>query len=155
MANLYNHILTVEDAKRYLRLEPDFTDDDEDIENMIASAFGYLEKATNYIFRPQDKTYYKGYLEHLDVFDWPINTSDYPDGVFPLYYSSFTRFCELDQINLNVGFTSKDSVPYELIDCAKQIIKVFYYEAEKNENTTLLPMSVNQIINSNKRFIAV
>ncbi|MHA7823687.1 head-tail connector protein [Chryseobacterium arthrosphaerae] len=151
---MYDHILSVIDTKRYLRIEPDFTDDDQDLERMIASAFGYIEKQTNHIFRPQDKTYYKSYSNHINVYDHPVNTTTYPDNALPHLYPGFIRFCSRDSITLNVGYTSKDNAPSELIDCALQMIKVWYYEAEKNVNTTLLPENVKQIIDTNRRFIA-
>ncbi len=131
MANSYNHILSVDDVKRYLRIEPDFIDDDQDLERMIASAFGYIEKQTNHIFRPQDKTYHKSYYDHINVYDHPVNTTTYPDNALPHLYPCFIRFCSRDSITLNVGYTSKDNAPSELIDCALQMIKVWYYEAEK------------------------
>jgi viroplasmin and RNaseH domain-containing protein len=153
MANNYNHILTLEAAKRYLRLEPDFTEDDPDVERMINSAFGYIEKQTNHIFKTQDKTYHKDYSGNIIIYDYPINTSTFPEEIFPLYYSGFVKICGLDSIELNVGYTSVEEAPSELIECALQIIKVWYYEAEKNINTTLLPENVKQIIDTNRRFI--
>lgn len=158
MANSYDHILSLDDVKRYLRLEPEFTDDDSDLERMIASAFGYIEKQTNHIFKPQDKTYYPfeiGLLcsKSISVYDYPINTTTYPDNVSTYNYPGFVRFYGVDSITLNVGYVSKDNAPLELIECALQMIKVWYYEAEKNSNTTLLPENVKQIIDSNRRFL--
>lgn len=154
MANSYNHILSIDDVKRYLRLEPEFIDDDPDLERMIASAFGYIEKQTNHIFKPQDRTYRKTHSNHINVYDHPVNTTVYPDNISPSYYPGFIRFCNKDSITLNVGYVSKDNAPAELIECALQMIKVWYYEAEKNSNTTLLPENVKQIIDTNRRFIA-
>ena len=154
MANEYNHILTLEEAKRYLRVDSDFTDDDPDIERMINSAFSYIEKQTNHICKEQDKTYHKDYTGYINVYDHPINTTTFPDGIFPLYYPGFVRFCNVDSIELNIGYVNKINMPSELIECALQIIKVWYYEAEKNINTTLLPENVKQIIDTNRRFIA-
>lgn len=153
MANTYNHILSIDDVKRYLRLEPEFNDDNPDLERMIASAFGYIEKQTNHIFKPQDRTYRKTYSDHINVYDHPVNTTVFPDNISPSYYPGFIRFCNQDSITLNVGYVSKDNAPAELVECALQMIKVWYYEAEKNSNTTLLPENVKQIIDSNRRFL--
>lgn len=155
MANKYNNILSLEETKRYLRLEEDFIDDDSDIERMIESSLDYISKQTQFIFSPRDKTYYRGNLCYISVFDYPINTNDFGEK-HPLYYSGFVKFLT-DEVTLNVGFTSKndDEFPTGLIDCALQMIKCFYYEAEKNINTTLLPMSVNELITTYRRFIAV
>lgn len=154
MANLYDHILSINDAKRYLRLDSDFIEDDYDIERMIASAFGYIEKQTQHIFKPQDKTYHKDYSNYVNIYDHPLNTTTFPDNEVPLYYPGFVRFCGINSITVNVGYALKENAPSELIDCALQIIKVWYYEAEKNVNTTLLPENVKQIIDTNRRFIA-
>lgn len=155
MANKYNNILSLEETKRYLRLEEDFIDDDADIERMIESSFDYISKQTQFIFSPRDKTYYSGNLCSISVFDFPINTTDFGDN-HPCYYSGFIKFVA-DKITLNVGFATKndEDFPTDLIDCALQMIKVFYYEAEKNINTTLLPMAVNEIITTNRRFMAI
>ena len=44
MANLYENIISVAEAKKYLRLDEDFNEDDSDIERMIASALEYITK---------------------------------------------------------------------------------------------------------------
>ena len=157
--NNYENILPLAEVKRYLRLDDDYDDEDDDIGRMINSAFGYIEKQTNHIFRVQDKTYNSLYVDgcynDINVFDYPINTTMFPEDVHPLYYSGFIKFVGNASVTLNVGYASREHAPSELIDCALQMIKVWYYEAEKNENTTLLPQSVKQIIDTNRRFIAV
>lgn len=157
--NNYENILPLADVKRYLRLDADYDDENDDIGRMINSAFGYIEKQTNHIFRVQDKTYNSLYVDgcynDINVFDYPVNTTTFPEDVHPLYYSGFIKFVGNASVTLNVGYSSHENAPSELIDCALQMIKVWYYESEKNENTTLLPQSVKQIIDTNRRFIAV
>lgn len=157
--NNYENILPLAEVKRYLRLDDDFNDDDSDIERMINSAFGYIEKQTNHIFRTQDKTYNSLYVDgcynDINVFDYPVNTTTFPEDVHPLYYSGYVKFVGNASVSLNVGYSSRENAPSDLIDCALQMIKTFYYESEKNENTTLLPQSVKEIIDTNRRFIAV
>lgn len=156
MANLYENIISVAEAKRYLRLENDFTEDDPDIERMIASALEYITKQTSYVFRVQDKTYRQDYDCNTFIYDYPINTTDFSPNI-PLYYSGYVKFVNADSVTASVGFTSKTDAgfPNALIDCALQIVKVFYYGAEKNENTTLLPENVKQTIDTYRRFIIV
>lgn len=161
MANKYENILSLEDAKRYLRLDSDFTADDCDIEMMIESAFDFISKHTNYIFSPHDKTYngVKGWYdgcEPLVIFDYPINTTEFGDKV-PLYYSGFVKFLNTESITLNVGFASNsdDNFPTPLLMCAKQMISVYYYQAEKNVDNTLMPPNVMETIDTYRRFIAV
>ncbi len=157
--NNYENILPLAEVKRYLRLDADYDDEDDDIGRMVNSAFGYIEKQTNHIFRAQDKTYnalnIDGCYNDINVFDYPVNTTEFPEDVHPLYYSGFIKFVGNASVTLNVGYASRSEAPEDLIQCALQMIEVFYYGAEKNENTTLLPQSVKQIIDTNRRFIAV
>lgn len=156
MANRYENILSLEDAKRYLRLDSDFIDDDSDIELMIESAFDFISKHTNYIFSARDKTYNQVDCDVLYVWDYPINTTEFGDNI-PLYYSGFVKFLNTESITLNVGFSSKsdDNFPTPLIMCAKQMISVYYYQAEKNVDNTLMPPNVMETIDTYRRFIAV
>lgn len=164
MANKYENILSLEDAKRYLRLDDDFTDDDSDIDLMIESAFDFISKHTNYIFSPRDKTYQAPYYDFyggcngdaIYVFDYPINTTEFGDKI-PLYYSGFVKFLNTESITLNVGFLDKtyDNFPTPLIMCAKQMISIYYYQAEKNIDNTLMPPNVMETIDTYRRFIAV
>ena len=43
----YNEILPLATVKNYLRLDSSFTADDQDIERMVRSAFGIIEKQTD------------------------------------------------------------------------------------------------------------
>lgn len=150
---MYEHILPLAEAKNYLRVDDDYSEDDYAIERMISSAFGYIEKQTNHVFRPQDRAYRK--LEHssrITIYDYPINTTTFPDPLVPIWGSGWLAFCT-DSVTVNVGYASRDQVPTELIDCALQMIKVWYFESEKQENTTLVPENVKQIIDSHRRFI--
>jgi len=153
MTNTYEDVLPLDEVKNYLRVDNCFDEDDDAIKRMIASAFGFIEKQTNHIFKPQEKTYYKDYSGVINVYDFPINTTELPENVFPLNFSGFTRFCGIESVMLNVGYVDRDKVPSELIEAALQMIKVWYFEAEKKSNTTLIPENVKEILISHKRFI--
>ena len=156
MANLYENIISVAEAKHYLRLDSDFKEDDSDIERMIASALEYITKNTNYVFRVQNKTYWGHCFEDLYIYDYPVNTTDFSPNI-PLYYSGYIKFKNVENITASIGFTSKadDGFPSALIDCALQIIKYYYYGSETNENSTLMPQSVEEIIRTYRRCIIV
>lgn len=147
----YNTILPLAEVKNYLRLDTAFTEDDSAIERMVRSALGFLEKRTNHYFYPRSKTYYRGELEYIDIFDYPIS---YSGELTKLDYKDKVRF-DADEVTVTVGYATKSDVPSEFIDAALQMIKVFYFEAEKQENTTLLPESVEEIIRTNRRFTVV
>jgi hypothetical protein len=57
-----------------------------------------------------------------------------------------------ESITIEVGYEDEDDIPADIVQCLLQIIKVWYYESEKEENSTLLPVSVRQVIQKNKRF---
>ena len=156
MANLYENIISVAEAKKYLRLDEDFNEDDSDIERMIASALEYITKNTNYVFRVQNKTYRQDSDCNVIIYDYPVNTTDFSPNI-PLYYSGYIKFKNTDVVTASIGFTSKsdEGFPSALIDCALQIIKVWYYSSETNENTTLLPQSVHEVIRTYRRCIIV
>lgn len=157
--NNYENILPLAEVKRYLRLEPDYNDENDDIGRMINSAFGYIEKQTNHIFRVQDKTYNSSYVDgcynDINVFDYPVNTTTFPEDVHPLYYSGFIKFVGNASVTLNVGYTNPAHAPSELLDCALMIIERLYYGAEKSIDEKTLPFICKQIIDTNRRFIAV
>lgn len=144
----YNEILPLTEVKNYLRLEDDFTEDDTAIERMVRSALQFIEKRTNHIFQLRTDVNYTSNGNCITVFDYPIRYSG--DDVV-LYYSDKVVF-HSKSIIADVGYLSIDDVPSALIDAALQMIKLFYFESEKQIDTTLLPQSVMQIINSYRRF---
>lgn len=156
MANLYENIISVAEAKHYLRLDSDFNEDDSDIERMIASALEYITKNTNYVFRVQNKTYRQDYDCNTFIYDYPVNTTDFSPNI-PLYYSGYIKFKNTDVVTASIGFTSKadDGFPSALIDCALQMIEVWYNGSEKTDNSTLMPPSVEEIIRTYRRCIIV
>lgn len=146
----YNEILPLIEVKNYLRLDDDFTEDDEAIERMVRSALGFIEKRTNHIFEQKmGVEYFRGGSRYLDIYDHPLT---YAGDLTKLSYANKVRF-DADSVTIGtVGYASREDVPDALIDAALQIIKCFYFEAEKQVNTTLIPDAVNQILSQYRRF---
>lgn len=146
----YNEILPLEEVKNYLRLDEDFTEDDLAIERMVRSALGFIEMRTNHIFQSKsDVDYHRSNQLYLDIYDYPLT---YTGDHTALTYSNKVRF-DADSVTIDsVGYASRADVPDALIDAALQIIKVFYYEQEKQVNTTLVPDNVHQILAAYRRF---
>jgi len=65
----------------------------------------------------------------------------------------FDLFPDTKTVDLNVGYETPDLVPDELIQAALQMIKVWYFESEKQVNSTLIPESVKEAIDVYRRFI--
>lgn len=146
----YNEILPLEEVKNYLRLDDCFTEDDLAIERMVRSALGFIEQRTNHIFQIRENVeYFRNNKQYLDIYDYPLT---YTGTETKLSYSNKVRF-DADSVTIDsVGYSSRESVPDALIDAALQMIKVFYYEQEKQVNTTLVPDNVHQILAAYRRF---
>ena len=148
----YNEILPLATVKNYLRLDSSFTADDQDIERMVRSAFGIIEKQTGYVLQLRENVKYKrAYCGFIDIYDYPVI---YNGNLTRLDYAGKVRF-DADEVTVNLGYENVEDIPIALLDCALQMIKVWYFEAEKQENTTLIPENVKEILMTYKRAIVV
>jgi len=146
----YIDVITLDRAKNYLKVDEDLTDDDALITSMINGALRFIEKRTNHIMFAQDKIY-NGSCQ-VKVYDYPINSIVTDPAPFKVDFTLFTIYPDVKTVTLNVGY-GVDEVPDDLIQAGLQMLKVWYYESEKQVNTTLIPESVMQVIDINKRFI--
>ena len=146
----YLDVITLERAKNYLRVDLDLTDDDTEITSMINASLRYIEKRTNHIMFAKDKTYYGSC--QVKVYDFPINSIVTDPVPFSVPFSMFMCYPDVKEVELNVGY-AQDEVPDELIQAALQMIKVWYYESEKQVNSTLIPESVKEVIDIYRRFL--
>ena len=148
----YNEVLPLDVVKNYLRIDSDFTEDDNDIERMVRSSLQWIEMYTNHIVSKRDKTYHAAMCKGIDVWDYPIN-SETPDDRCRQLYALKSNYSGMS-ITLNVGYETLEEIPSALLDAALQIIKVWYFEAEKQSNTQLIPQAVKDVLFTYKRFIA-
>ncbi len=139
-------VLDLARVKTYLRIDSDFTADDNEIQSMLDGAMIYFGNETNVRLTRKEKVYYGA----SKIYDFPIVD---PDAVelkprANYYYNSECT----DPLTLTVGYLTTDLIPDDIQQCILQIVKVWYYESEKESNTTLLPISVTQVINKYRRF---
>jgi hypothetical protein len=146
----YLNVISLQRAKDYLRVDLGFNDDDLQIESMIKASLRFIEKRTNHIMYEQDKTY-TGVCQ-VKVYDFPINSIVTNPTPFNVNYSLFKIFPNDKEVVLNVGYAVGE-VPEDLIEAALQMLKVWYYESEKQVNTSLIPMSVHEVLDIYKRFM--
>lgn len=150
----YLDVISLAKAKNYLKIDSTLTEDDALITGMINSALSFIEKRTNHIFKTRDKFYYKdcALVQQVKVYDYPIDNSVtlLDINYRPLYAIVPTTD---DTVTLTIGYSDLEDIPSELIDAAYQLIKVWYYESEKQENTSLIPLSVLESIDVNRRFV--
>jgi hypothetical protein len=150
----YTSVITLDRAKTYLRIDDTQNETDQEIVSMIESALSYIERKTNVIMYDRNKEYI---LENgfVKVYDFPIDIVVSPlvfEREKKALHSNFTCDEEEDTLVLNIGYDDPANVPSELISAALQMIKVWYYEAEKQVDMQLIPQSVIDVINIHRRF---
>jgi hypothetical protein len=146
----YLSVISLARVKNYLRIDSSLIEDDSEITSMINGACRYVEKRTNHVFYAQDKAY-KGTCQ-VKVYDFPINLVNTVPTPFLLERQLYTVYPDVKEVSLNVGYALNE-VPDELVQSCLQLIKVWYYESEKQVNTALIPMSVHEVIDIYTRFL--
>jgi len=143
-------IVTLERLKNYLRIDDNIDSgegegfEDMDLLSMLDGAVLYFEKETNVLLTKREKEYFGD----KRIYDFPIYDPDFYKLVKKANYYENPN-CET--LTLEVGFDEGD-VPNDIVQCVLQIVKVWYYESEREENTTLMPKSVMQVIEKYRRF---
>ena len=151
----YLDIIPLADAKVYLRIDDDLTEDDAQITRMINGALSYIERYTNVILVAENK-YYRLIDGFVRVYDYPINSEITADLVVEnkTLYNNYCLGTDNALIGLNVGYTDVTDIPQELVEVAYEIIELMYYEKETNKShlNSLSSLST-MILNDYKRFI--
>lgn len=152
----YLDVLSLTEAKVYLRIDDTQNETDAEITSMIKSALSYIETHTNIMVYARDVDYIvtNGCAK---VYDYPINSLEAPTEATTQKKRLFTNYqvsSSLEEMTLNVGYVLPDDVPTELVDLAKIMIKVMFYEQETNQSfKEMLPAWAVDMLNANKRFI--
>jgi len=151
----YLDVITLADAKVYLRIDDDLTEDDNQITRMIRASLSYIENYTNYILFARDKEY-RLIDGCVRVYDFPINSEVTLEleSENKTLYTNYSLGYTNDLITLNVGYVDPAEIPQDLIEVAYEIIELMYYEKETNKShlnslSSLSHMTLNQY----KRFI--
>lgn len=152
----YLDIIPLADAKVYLRIDDDLTEDDSQITRMINAALSYVENWTNHILFARDKEYIL-VDDFKRVYDYPINSVVSPTEDFTSEQKTlYTNYCYSgdEAFTLNIGYVDVADIPPELIEVAYEIIELMYYEKQTNKShlDSISSLSVTSL-NQNKRFI--
>lgn len=154
----YIDVITLAEAKEYLRIDDTLTEDDTQITRMISTALIFVENNTGHMVYSRDKDYVMvdGFIR---VYDTPITAIVTPteadmDNEQKTLYKNFCYGIETSTLTLTVGYTTKAAVPPGLIDVALEVIDILYYgnETGKTVHRDLSPMS-KSILEQHKRFI--
>ncbi len=152
---MYTDIISLEQAKIYLRIDDTLTEDDLQITRMIKGALSFIEQYTNYIFFPRDKDY-RLINGCVRVYDYPINSevTTELEVTNKTLYNIYKKGYNNDIITLNVGYSDPANIPQELIEVAYVMIKNMYYEKENNKTLIDRLDTLSKITLENyKRFI--
>ena len=144
---MYIDVLPLDEVKLFLKIDDDQNETDAEITAMINAALQFIEKRTNIIMFARNHAYIGS--SFVNVYDYPINTPD--AGQKRNFYSIVPT--TNGEVTLNVGYLSSLDIPFDLKQAALQMIKVWFYESEKQINTSLIPTNVIEVIDANRRFI--
>jgi len=166
----YLDVLPLATVKTYLRIDDDQNETDAEITSMIKSALRYIERHTNVILTLNATKEYIIKDNCVNVYDHPINSvvkgiddddadvtltykTNYYKQAKNLYTQYYSIHSEAVKLVLSIGYTDSDDVPEDLIDAAKYIVKIMYFEQEDDKNfIELLPIWVRDIIGYHRRF---
>ena len=150
----YTDVISLEQAKLYLKIDDGQTITDDEITGMINSALSFIEKRTNHIFKTRDKVYFKdcALVQQVKVYDYPIDNTETELEIEyrPLYAIVPTVN---NMVTLTTGYTSVEDIPSELIDSALQLINFWFYNSETKNAMNSVPDFVLSNIDVNKRFL--
>ena len=147
----YIDVISLEQAKLYLKIDSMQTETDSEITSMINSSLSFIEKRTGHIFKTKSKTYYSTpCVSSVVVWDYPIFEA--PEGTVFRQSNAIVPTVS-GSVILTLGYENSEEIPSELIDAALQLLKVWFYESETQQNSSLIPLSVMQAIDINRRFV--
>jgi len=151
----YLDVISLAEAKNYLRVDDDLTEDDTLITRMIGTSLFYVEQWTNHILYARAKTY-KLISGEVKIYDYPINSltspTDATSEVMTLY-SNYSYGTDNSDLVLNVGYADPADIPPGLTDVALEIIDILYYSKETGKSITDITVLAKVILNNNKRFV--
>jgi hypothetical protein len=152
----YLDIITLADAKTYLRIDDTLTEDDAQITRMIKASLSQIERATNYILFARSKDYVVENCS-VNVYDYPINSLTTPTTATSVEKSIYTTYSTIVvtdlKVTLNVGYVNPLDVPSDLIEVAFEMIDLMYYSPETGKSIKSDLSELSKMVLSNyKRF---
>lgn len=153
----YIDVISLAEAKNYLRIDDIGTEDDAAITRMINSSLRYVETYTNVLVYARDvDVFVLNGLKRL--YDYPINTdlstlTDYDIHKKGLYINICDSSGKDSNVTINMGYINPVDVPQELLEVAYEMIDLYYYGEKDGKPVAkkLSSMSMDSL-NINKRF---
>jgi hypothetical protein len=152
----YLDVITLEEAKIYLRIDDTLTEDDDNITRMIYASLSFVEKWTNILVYNRTVSYLleDGFKR---IYDWPITEvltpAEFEVRTRTLFSDFRSGYSDIGA-TMDVGFVDPLDVPQELREVAFQIIDILYYKAGNNKpiQEQLGPVAMD-MLHQLKRFI--
>ena len=153
----YLNVITLQEAKNYLRVDSDLTDDDDMVTLMIEAALSSIEQETRHILYDREETYlFQDYC--VRVYDFPINSvtspTDVESSLKPLYTLYEVQDSDDEILTLNVGYDDASNVPQVLKKYGLYLVELYYYDAKGGDKEPKLPMYIRKQVDQLKRFYA-
>tara|TARA_R110000803_G_scaffold63443_2_gene124116 strand:- start:991 stop:1464 length:474 start_codon:yes stop_codon:yes gene_type:complete len=151
-------VITLAQAKEYLRVDDDLTEDNASITIMINTALKYVEDYTNVLVYARNVNY-RFINGCKNVYTYPINSAVSPvlaDMTVKNYtlYTSYSYGSDNTVLTLNVGHLLPADVPDDLRSVALEMIDLLYYEHESGKSFPKDVSSLSKaILDQSKRFI--
>ena len=143
-------VVTLAEAKAYLRVDDGFTADDFLITLLIDAAGDMIERYTNHLLYARDKTY-QFYDGCVRVYDYPINSQVSTDEVDSEVLSLYTLYEGDAEIVLNVGYAVADVPPMLKVKMLEVIDAM--YNGNENASVTNINSDLFESISQYKRFL--
>ena len=153
----YLEVISLAQAKNYLRIDDGMTADDAFIESMIKASLQWIEEYTRHILVERDFTLYAPAQTNCEgqyiyyVYHYPI-VSALPDAekttrnLYTKYYTSE------EELVITAGYDDLTLVPEAIVQAAYAILQVWYYNSEKTIQSNLVPDSVKFALDPYRRF---
>ena len=151
----YILVITLAEAKNYLRIDDTLSDDDAQITRMINASLSYIERWTNTLVYERAVTY-KMIDGCISVYDAPIVSVTTADvtRVDKTLHTNFNKGVDTIDLVLQVGITLPADVPAELKEVGFELIDLMYYASEtgKSFKKDLSELSIDTL-NKYRRFL--
>lgn len=152
----YLNVVSLSDAKVYLRIDDTLNETDAEITVMINASCRYVENITNHILYARNKVYYVN-STCFRLHDYPVNEIIEPTpieiierGLSTIYNFNST----IKTLTANVGYSDPLDVPSDLRQVILELVKLMYYSQESKESfENAMPYWCKAILESNRRFI--
>lgn len=145
-------VITIDQAKLYLRIDDALDAGQEaELQSMIDASEAFIERKTGHILENALRLYRKSADGCIRIYDTPV-TADL-SSVDHEIKNGYILINNEDSILVQVGYLTPEQIPQDLINAALMMLKVWYYESEKQVNTSLIPEAVRQVIWNRKRFV--